>query len=49
VLPRRGPDRFDTGRGYLVCEGSVELVQTAVPLHPAGVLPASHDPQGARR
>ncbi|MGI8685746.1 MAG: FtsK/SpoIIIE domain-containing protein [Acidimicrobiales bacterium] len=49
VLPRRGPDRFDTGRGYLVCEGSVELVQTAVLLHPAGVLPAAHDPQGARR
>lgn len=48
VLPRRGPERFDAGRGYLVCEGSIELVQTALAGEPAGVLPASHDPQGAR-
>ena len=29
VLPRRGPDRFPPGRGYLVCEGAAELVQVA--------------------
>ena len=29
VLPRRGPARFGPGRGYLVFEGAVELVQAA--------------------
>ncbi|MGQ0522001.1 MAG: FtsK/SpoIIIE domain-containing protein [Actinomycetota bacterium] len=29
VLPRRGPARYPAGRGYLVYEGSVELVQAA--------------------
>ena len=58
VLPRRGPARFGPGRGYLVCEGAVELVQAAAaPVAPAvspapalpAVPPASHDAQGARR
>ena len=56
VLPRRGPARFGPGRGYLVCEGAVELVQAAttapVSVH-AGPVPAAppapHDPQGVRR
>ena len=26
-LPRRGPERFPAGRGYLLCDGEVELVQ----------------------
>jgi S-DNA-T family DNA segregation ATPase FtsK/SpoIIIE len=51
VLPRRGPDRFPAGRGYLVCEGSMELLQVARPpaLAPAAAFPAVHDPLGARR
>ena len=26
-LPRRGPERFPAGRGYLLCDGEIELVQ----------------------
>ena len=26
-LPKRGPNRFPAGRGYLLCDGEVELVQ----------------------
>ena len=47
VLPRHGPHRFDAGRGYLVCEGSIELIQTALPGQPAGTLPASPRPAGS--
>jgi S-DNA-T family DNA segregation ATPase FtsK/SpoIIIE len=27
ALPRQGPQRFPTGRGYLLADGEVELVQ----------------------
>lgn len=51
VLPRRGPGRFDAGRGYLVCEGSIELVQTAAPFHGAAATIGSLalDQRGVRR
>jgi len=28
-LPRKGPEQFPPGRGYLVVEGEVELTQAA--------------------
>ena len=28
-LPRKGPDQYPPGRGYLVVEGEVELTQAA--------------------
>jgi S-DNA-T family DNA segregation ATPase FtsK/SpoIIIE len=30
TLPRRGPSRFPVGRGYVVAEGTSELVQVAM-------------------
>lgn len=41
VLPRRGPARFGPGRGYLVCEGAVELVQAAAVTVPGPAAPDS--------
>src|SRR5207248_9659751 len=31
LLPRRGPQTFPPGRGYLVCDSGVELLQLATP------------------